>query len=144
MRPAPAVTSRTRTGTLIPNQGAPDGGRALTADHARQSGQPCRVVALAAGIDPAAFRGGLAETGIRVLNFPVWASLPQRSGIYGEPRAKTRPIILAYPMKGPRFGFTVVHAVDPTAGRAVGSTLGSRALHLDPRHRRSALERTPT
>ena len=77
--PEPDDAARTRRniedsdGTLIPNQGAPDGGTASTADHARQVGQPCRVVALAAGIDPAAFRGGLAEPGIRVLNSPVWA-----------------------------------------------------------------------
>ena len=52
-------------GTLILNRGKLDGGTALTAAHARQIGQPCRVVALEAGIEPAAFRGWLDDNRIR-------------------------------------------------------------------------------
>ena len=52
-------------GTLILNQGALDSGMALTAAYARKIGQPCRVVALEAGIEPAAFRGWLDDNRIR-------------------------------------------------------------------------------
>ena len=52
-------------GTLILNRGALDGGTALTARHARQIGQPCLVVALEEGIEPATFRDWLAAHSIR-------------------------------------------------------------------------------
>lgn len=55
-------------GTLILNLGKLDGGTALTARHARQIGKPCLIVALEAGIEPAAFRGWLAEHRIAVSN----------------------------------------------------------------------------
>ena len=47
-------------GTLILNLGELDDGTALTARHARQIGKPCLIVALEAGIEPAAFRDWLA------------------------------------------------------------------------------------
>ena len=52
-------------GTLILNVGKLDGGTALAARHARQVGKPCLVVALEAGIEPAAFRGWLDNNRIR-------------------------------------------------------------------------------
>ncbi|PJI37523.1 MAG: molybdenum cofactor carrier [Rhizobium sp.] len=55
-------------GTLILNWGKLDGGTALTAAHARQIGKPCLIVALEEGIEPAAFRDGLNEHRIAVLN----------------------------------------------------------------------------
>ncbi|HRD68104.1 MAG TPA: putative molybdenum carrier protein [Candidatus Competibacter sp.] len=55
-------------GTLILNLGALDGGTALTARHARKANKPCLIVALDAGIEPAAFRAWLADHRIAVLN----------------------------------------------------------------------------
>ena len=55
-------------GTLILNLGRLEGGTALTADHARQIGKPCLIVALEEGIELAAFRAWLDENRIRVLN----------------------------------------------------------------------------
>jgi len=72
--PEPDYETRTRRnvedsdGTLILNMGVLDGGTALTATHARQVGKPYLVVALEAGIEPAAFRAWLDENRIRVLN----------------------------------------------------------------------------
>jgi len=68
-------------GTLILNLGTLDGGTALTARHARQIGQPCRVVALEAGIEPATFREWLAAHPITVLNV-AGPRERQRPGVY--------------------------------------------------------------
>ena len=74
-------------GTLILNRGTLDGGTALTARHARQIGQPCRVVALEEGITPAAFREWLAAYHIRVLNV-------------AGPRESKRPGVYAAAVRG--------------------------------------------
>ena len=72
--PEPDYETRTRhniedaDGTLILNLGTLDGGTALTADHARRVGKPYLVVALEAGIEPAAFRAWLDRSQIAVLN----------------------------------------------------------------------------
>jgi predicted Rossmann fold nucleotide-binding protein DprA/Smf involved in DNA uptake len=68
-------------GTLILNQGAPDGGTALTARHARQIGKPCLIVALEAGIEPAAFRAWLDRNQIAVLNV-AGPRESKRPGVY--------------------------------------------------------------
>jgi hypothetical protein len=68
-------------GTLILNQGALDGGTAFTVAHARQVGKPCLIVALEAGIEPAAFRGWLAAHPITVLNV-AGPRESQRPGVY--------------------------------------------------------------
>ena len=68
-------------GTLILNLGVLDGGTALTADLARQIGKPCLVVALEAGIEPAAFRDWLAANAIAVLNV-AGPRESQRPGVY--------------------------------------------------------------
>jgi hypothetical protein len=66
---------------LIPNLGAPDGGTASTADHARQVGKPYLVVALEAGSEPATFRAWLDENRIAVLNV-AGPRESQRPGVY--------------------------------------------------------------
>ena len=72
--PEPDYETRSRRnvedtdGTLILNLGRLEGGTALTADHARQVGKPCLVVALEEGIEPAAFRDWLEEHRIAVLD----------------------------------------------------------------------------
>ena len=69
--PEPDCETRTRRnsedadGTLILNLGALDGGTVLTARHARQIGKPCLIVALEAGVEPAAFRGWPDDNRIR-------------------------------------------------------------------------------
>ena len=68
-------------GTLILNQGALDGGTALTANHARQVGKPYLVAALEEGIDWAAFRDWLDENRIAVLNV-AGPRESQRPGVY--------------------------------------------------------------
>jgi hypothetical protein len=68
-------------GTLILNLGALDGGTALTVAHARQVGQPCRGVALEAGIEPVAFRDWLAANSITVLNV-AGPRESKRPGVY--------------------------------------------------------------
>ena len=68
-------------GTLILNQGALDGGTALTAAHARQIGKPCLVVALEEGIEPATFRDWLAAHLIAVLNV-AGPRESKRPGVY--------------------------------------------------------------
>lgn len=68
-------------GTLILNRGRLDGGTALTVAHARQIGKPCLVVALEAGIEPAAFRDWLAAHPIAVLNV-AGPRERQRPGVY--------------------------------------------------------------
>ena len=68
-------------GTLILNRGVLDGGTALTAGHARQVGKPCLIVALEAGIEPAAFRDWLAAHHIQVLNV-AGPRESQRPGVY--------------------------------------------------------------
>ena len=68
-------------GTLILNQGPLDGGTALTVDDARRVGQPCRVVALETGIEPAAFRAWLDAQRIAVPNV-AGPRESQRPGVY--------------------------------------------------------------
>ena len=68
-------------GTLILNLGELDGGTALTARHARQIGKPCLIVALEAGIEPAAFRDWLAAHHITVLNV-AGPRESKRPGVY--------------------------------------------------------------
>jgi len=68
-------------GTLILNRGALDGGTALTVTHARQIGKPCLIVALEAGIEPAAFRDWLDENHIAVLNV-AGPRESKRPGVY--------------------------------------------------------------
>mgnify|MGYP002397716985 CR=1 FL=1 len=68
-------------GTLILNLGALDGGTALTARHAHQIGKPCLIVALEAGIEPAAFREWLAAPHIAVLNI-AGPRESKRPGVY--------------------------------------------------------------
>ncbi len=68
-------------GTLILNRGTLDGGTALTAAHARQIGKPCLVVALEAGIEPAAFREWLTAHHIQVLNV-AGPRESKRPGVY--------------------------------------------------------------
>ena len=68
-------------GTLILNLGTLDGGTALAARHARQIGQPCLVVALEAGIEPATFRDWLAAHPITVPNV-AGPRESQRPGVY--------------------------------------------------------------
>jgi hypothetical protein len=87
------------------NRGQLDGGTALTASYARQIGKPCLIVALEAGIEPAAFREWLAAHHIRVLNV-AGPRESQRPGVYeaayccleallraGFPRGAARPIL---------------------------------------------------
>ena len=74
-------------GTLILNLGKLDGGTALTVAHARQIGQPCLVVALEEGIEPATFRDWLAAHHITVLNV-------------AGPRESKRPGVYAAAMRG--------------------------------------------
>ncbi len=69
-------------GTLILNRGKLEGGTALTADLARKIGKPCLIVALEAGIEPAAFRVWLTENAIRVLNV-AGPRESKRPGVYG-------------------------------------------------------------
>ena len=78
-------------GTLILNLGTLDGGTALTADHARQVGKPCLVVALEAGIEPAAFRAWLDRNQIAVLNV-AGPRESQRPGVYGCIPILQRPL----------------------------------------------------
>ena len=68
-------------GTLILNLGKLDGGTALTVAHARQIGKPCLIVALEAGIEPAAFRDWLEANSITVLNV-AGPRESQRPGVY--------------------------------------------------------------
>ena len=68
-------------GTLILNQGALDGGTALTVAPARQVGKPCLVVALEEGIEPATFRDWLAAHPVTVLNV-AGPRERQRPGVY--------------------------------------------------------------
>jgi hypothetical protein len=68
-------------GTLILNQGAQEGGTALTVAHARQIGKPCLVAALEAGIEPATFREWLAANHIQVLNV-AGPRESKRPGVY--------------------------------------------------------------
>jgi len=68
-------------GTLILNQGALDGGTALTVAHALKVGKPCWVVALEEGIDWAAFRDWLDENRIATSNV-AGPRESQRSGVY--------------------------------------------------------------
>lgn len=68
-------------GTLILNRGTLEGGTALTADLARQIGKPCLIVALEAGIEPAAFQTWLTENAIRVLNV-AGPRESKRPGVY--------------------------------------------------------------
>jgi hypothetical protein len=85
--PEPDYETRTRRnvedsdGTLILNLGTLDGGTALTASHARQIGKPCLIVALEAGIEPAAFRAWLDRNQIAVLNV-AGPRERQRPGVY--------------------------------------------------------------
>jgi hypothetical protein len=85
--PEPDYETRTRRnvedsdGTLILNLGTLDGGTALTARHARQIGKPCLIVALEAGIEPAAFRAWLDRNQIAVLNV-AGPRESQRPGVY--------------------------------------------------------------
>ena len=85
--PEPDYETRSRRnvedadGTLILNLGRLEGGTALTADHARQVGKPCLVVALEEGIEPAAFRVWLEEHRIAVLNV-AGPRESQRPGVY--------------------------------------------------------------
>jgi hypothetical protein len=85
--PEPDYETRTRRnieesdGTLILNRGQLDGGTALTASYARQIGKPCLIVALEAGIEPAAFRDWLAANHIAVLNI-AGPRESQRPGVY--------------------------------------------------------------
>jgi Circularly permutated YpsA SLOG family len=53
----------------------------LTADHARQIDPPCPIMALEDGIDPAAFRDGLEEHRIAVLDV-AGPRESQRPGVY--------------------------------------------------------------
>lgn len=53
----------------------------MTADHARQVGKPCLVVALEEGIEPAAFREWLAAHPITVLNV-AGPRESKRPGVY--------------------------------------------------------------
>ena len=55
-------------GTLILNVGKLDGGTALAAAHARKIDEPCLVVALEAGIEPATLRDWLATNLMAVPN----------------------------------------------------------------------------
>ena len=66
---------------MILNLGRLEGGTALTADHARQVGKPCLVVALEEGIDWAAFRVWLEEHRIAVLNV-AGPRESKRPGVY--------------------------------------------------------------
>ena len=75
--------------------GAPGGGTALTAAHARQIGTPCRVVALEEGIEPAAFRDWLTANHIRVLNV-------------AGPRESKRPGVYAAAARGLEVSLQVV------------------------------------
>ena len=85
--PEPDYETRSRRnvedadGTLILNLGGLEGGTALTADHARQVGKPCLVVALEEGIEPAAFRDWLEEHRIAVLNV-AGPRESKRPGVY--------------------------------------------------------------
>ena len=85
--PEPDYEARTRCnvedsdGTLILNTGVLDGGTASTADHARQVGKPYLVVALEAGIEPAAFRAWLDRNQIAVLNV-AGPRESKRPGVY--------------------------------------------------------------
>ena len=85
--PEPDCETRTRgnieegDGTLIPNQGAPDGGTALTIAHARQVGKSCQAAALEEGIEPAAFRDWLEANSIAVPNV-AGPRESQRPGVY--------------------------------------------------------------
>ena len=85
--PEPDYETRSRRnvedadGTLILNLGRLEGGTALTADHARQVGKPCLVVALEEGIEPAAFRDWLEEHRIAVLNV-AGPRESKRPGVY--------------------------------------------------------------
>ena len=91
--PEPDYETRTRRnvedsdGTLILNLGTLDGGTALTARHARQIGKPCLIVALEAGIEPAAFRAWLDLNQIAVLNV-------------AGPRESKRPGVYAAAVRG--------------------------------------------
>jgi predicted Rossmann fold nucleotide-binding protein DprA/Smf involved in DNA uptake len=67
-------------GTLILNLGKLDGGTALTANHARQIGKPCLIVALEEGIEPATFQDWLDENPRAVLNIASLCESP-RSGL---------------------------------------------------------------
>lgn len=68
-------------GTLILNLGKLDGGTALTANHARQIGKPCLVMALEAGIEPAVFQDWLEANHITVLNV-AGPRESKRPGVY--------------------------------------------------------------
>ena len=68
-------------GTLILNLNTLDGGTALTVAHTRQIGQPCLVVALEEGIEPAMFREWRAANHIQVLNV-AGVRERQRPGVY--------------------------------------------------------------
>jgi hypothetical protein len=68
-------------GTLILNVGQLEGGTALTVDLARKMGKPCLIVALEAGIRPAAFQTWLTENAIQVLNI-AGPRESKRPGVY--------------------------------------------------------------
>lgn len=68
-------------GMLILNLGKLDSGTALTVAHARRIGKPSLIVALEAGIEPAAFRDWLAANHITVLNVAGPREI-KRPGVY--------------------------------------------------------------
>ena len=123
--PEPDYETRSRRnvedadGTLILNLGRLEGGTALTADHARQVGKPCLVVALEEGIEPAAFRDWLDSNRIATSDV-AGPRERQRPGVYeaavrgleafaGRVPARGRPLYTprALPESGLPHPFTI-------------------------------------
>ncbi|MDG4562258.1 MAG: putative molybdenum carrier protein [Candidatus Competibacter sp.] len=90
-------------GTLILNRGKLDGGTALTEAHARQIGKPCLIVALEAGIEPAAFRDWLAAHHITVLNV-AGPRESKRPGVYAAAVRCLETLLRMTPPWGSRGG----------------------------------------
>ena len=107
-------------GTLILNLGTLDGGTASTAAHARQRGQPCRVVAREEGIASAAFRDWLNSNRIATLNVAgpresKWPGVFTRNLVGSWRRCWRRRALNPHPVgpPGPRAG------IANRAGRSV-------------------------